>query len=151
MNEEIDELKRRQEFQKLEGFRLKQQAIMRKEQKRLEDIKKYKVALKQREKDRRLARAVELAGLDAKASGTNVKVVDQTEMKERQDKKRQSKSPPRIPDKTTISWVNKMRTAEALEAAKEKSSQRTFADLLKQEQQQQTTSKGPKSARDDSK
>jgi len=50
-----------------------------------------------------------------------VKVVDQNEIKEKlQEKKRQSKSPPRIPNKTTISWVNKMRTAEALEAAKDK-------------------------------
>ena len=41
MSEEIDELKRMQEQQKLEGYRIKQQAIMKKEKKRLEDIKKY--------------------------------------------------------------------------------------------------------------
>lgn len=46
MSEEIDELKRIQGQQKLEGFRLKQQAIMKKERKRLDDIKKYKLALK---------------------------------------------------------------------------------------------------------
>ena len=51
MSDEADELKRMQEQQKLEGFRIKQQAIMKKEKKRLEDIKKYKIAMIQREKE----------------------------------------------------------------------------------------------------
>ena len=61
-----------------------------------------------------MAEAAVAAGLEALNAGNNVKVVDQTEMKDK-------KPPPRIPNQTTISWVNKMRTAEALEAGKEKS------------------------------
>ena len=114
MSEEADELKRMQEQQKLEGFRIKQQAIMKKEKKRLEDIKKYKIAMIQREKEQKLAQVAEAAVSEALNSGNNVKVVDQTDMKDK-------KPPPRIPNQTTISWVNKMRTSEAVEAGKEKS------------------------------
>lgn len=67
--------------------------------------------------------------MDRNNSGNNVKVVDQNDMKDKQDKK----PPPRIPNQTTISWVNKMRTSEAIEAGKEKNQQRTFADVIKQE------------------